>query len=244
MNATKQTSLYGAHIIVFGGSSGIGLATAAAAKTKGATITLVGRTLAKLESAARDIGGARTAVAEIADRKSVEAVFEGMTRVDHIVITAGSLLVGRLVDTDPDYLLIAVRERIAGPLYAIKAALPLLPPTGSIVLMGGQFSDRPSNNGTSVISTAVRGVEALARSLALELKPIRFNVISPGFVETPLFDAFGPEGRAAVLKQAAEKLPGGRVGRADEVGEAITFLLSNGYMNGEVLHIDGGGRFV
>lgn len=244
MNTSRQTSLHSAHVVVFGGSSGLGLATAVAAKAKGATITVVGRTLAKLEAAADEIGGASLAVADIADRKAVEAVFKGMARVDHLVITAGGLSIGKLADTDPDLLLAAVQERIGGPLYAIKAALPLMPSTGSIVLTGGQFSDRPSGNGTSAIATAVRGVEALARSLALELKPIRVNVISPGFIETPLFDTFGPDGGAAVLKQVAAALPGGRVGRPDEVGEAIVFLLTNRYMNAEILHIDGGGRFV
>jgi NAD(P)-dependent dehydrogenase (short-subunit alcohol dehydrogenase family) len=210
----------------------------------GATITLVGRTPEKLAAAANTVGGARTAVADIADRKSVEAVFKGTKRVDHLVITAGSLQVGTLADSDPDRLLEAIHERIAGPLYAIRAALPLMPPTASIVLMGGQLSDRPSGEGAAIISAAVRGVEGLARSLALELRPIRVNVISPGFVDTPLFDSFGAESRAAIFKRAAETLPGRRVGRPDEVGEAITFLLANGYMNGEVLHIDGAGRFV
>jgi NAD(P)-dependent dehydrogenase (short-subunit alcohol dehydrogenase family) len=87
-------------------------------------------------------------------------------------------------------------------------------------------------------------VEGLARSLALELKPIRVNVISPGFVDTPMYDAFGAEGRAALLKQAAAALPGGRIGHASEIAAAVLFLLNNRYMNGEVLHIDGGHRFV
>ncbi|MBC8733289.1 SDR family oxidoreductase [Paraburkholderia sp. UCT2] len=244
MNTVAQISLNGAHVVVFGGSTGIGLATAVAVKAKGAAVTLVGRTLAKLEAAASEIGGARAVVADISDRKSVEAVFDGMTRVDHLVITAGGLHFGKLADTDPDQLLVAIHERIAGPLYAIKAVLPLMPPTGSIVLTGGQYSDRPSGNGAAVISAAVRGVEALARSLALELKPIRVNVISPGLIETPLFDSFGAEGRAAIFNQATDTLPGGRAGYPDEVAEAIILLLSNGYMNAEVLHIDGGGRFV
>lgn len=244
MDISAQTPLNGAHVVVFGGSSGIGLATAAAAKAKGAIVTLIGRTPAKLEAAARTIGGAQTAIADIAERESVEAVFNGMTRVDHLVITAGGLHVGKLADPDPDQLLVKIQQRIAGAVYAIKAALPSMPPTGSIVLMGGQFSDRPPANGASITAAAVRGIEALARSLALELKPIRVNVIAPGLIDTSLFDVFGPEGRAAMFAQAAEQLPVGRAGRADEVGEAITFLLSNGYMNAEVLHIDGGGRFV
>lgn len=244
MNTATQTSLDGAHVVVFGGSTGIGFAAAQAAKAQGADVTLVGRTRTRLDAAASALGGAATAVADIVDKGSVEAVFAGMTRVDHLVITAGSLRTGKLADTDPGVLLAALSERIAGPLYAIKAVLHLMPPTGSIVLTGGQLSDRPSGNGTSVIAAAVRGVEAFARSLALELKPIRVNVVSPGYVDTPLFDSLGAEGRAAILRQAAETLPGGRVGCADEVGDAIVFLLRNGYVNAEVLHIDGGGRFV
>jgi NAD(P)-dependent dehydrogenase (short-subunit alcohol dehydrogenase family) len=240
---TTQEALRGTHIVIFGGSTGIGLATARMAKASGASVTLVGRTLAKLEAATRGLGEARIAVADIADRRDVEAVFDGMKRVDHLVITAGSFTAGKVADTDPDELLTAVRERIAGPLYAIKAALRLMPPTGSIVLTGGELSDRPSGNGTSLISAAVRAIEGLARSLALELKPIRVNVISPGFVETPLFDALGPEGRASLLAEASGRLPGGRIGRPEEVAEAITLLLGNAYMNAEVLHIDGGGRF-
>lgn len=236
--------LQSAHVVVFGGSTGIGLATAYAAKARGADVTLVGRTAGKLQAAAQALDGARTVVSDIADRQGVEAVFTGLTRVDHLVITAGGLAGGRLADTDPDVLLAALQERISGPLYAIKAALAMMPATGSIVLTGGQFSDRPSAHGFSVISAAVRGIEALAQSLALELKPIRVNVISPGFVDTPLFDAMGFEERAAILSQAADILPGGRVGRSDEVAEAIMLLLTNGYMNGEVLHVDGGGRLV
>jgi len=244
MTFAVSTPLNDAHIVIFGGSSGIGLATAKAAKAAGATVTLVGRTAAKLEAAADEIGGADIAVAEIAHRKDVEAVFAGIKSVDHLVITAGGLAGGRLAETDPDELMIAFRERIAGPLYAIKSALAMMPQSGSIVLTGGQFSDRPPGNGVSVVSAAVRGIEALARSLALELKPIRVNVISPGFVDTPLFDVLGSDVRKEILTGVAQSLPGGRIGRPVEVAEAVIFLLANRYMNAEVLHIDGGGRFV
>lgn len=244
MNPMTQSSLHGTHVVVFGGSSGIGLAAAAAAKGRGAEITLVGRTASKLEAAARTIGGARTAVADIGDKRAVEALFETMTRVDHLVVCAGSFITGKIAESDPDRLLAALHERIAGPVYAIKAALPLMPSTASIVLTSGQLADRPTGQGTSVIAAAVRGVEALARSLALELKPIRVNVISPGFVDTPLFDVLGSEGRASVLAQVSSALPGGRIGYPEEVGEAIAFLLGNEYTNAEVLHVDGGGRFV
>jgi NAD(P)-dependent dehydrogenase (short-subunit alcohol dehydrogenase family) len=242
MTPTTHDPLQDAHVVVFGGATGIGLATATAAHARGARVTLVGRTPAKLAAAAAPLG-ARTAVADIADRRAVEAVFAKGDPIDHLVITAGTLGGGPLAVTDPDVLLAALQERIAGSLYAIKAALPLMPPTGSIVLTGGQLSDRPAA-GLSVVAAAVRGIEALAQALALELKPIRVNVIAPGFVDTPLFDAMGEAARSGLLAQAAQSLPGGRIGHADEVAQAILLLLVNGYMNGEVLHVDGGGRLV
>ena len=244
MTPAIPTPLLNTRIVIIGGTSGIGLATAAAAKAAGANVTLVGRTAARLKAAAGQLGGVETAVADITDRKSVEAVFAGMTAVDHIVVTAGRLAGGRLAETDPDQLAATLHERITGPLYVIKAALGLMPPTGSIVLTGGQFSDRPPGNGDSVVSAAVRGIEALARSLALELKPIRVNVISPGYLDTPLFDVLGKEARTALLSDVAAALPGGRLGEPAEIAEAILLLLGNRYINAEVLHVDGAGRFV
>ena len=90
----------------------------------------------------------------------------------------------------------------------------------------------------------MRGIEALARALVLELKPLRVTVIAPGLIDTGLFDGFGPEARAQIFQSAAEALPVGRVGATEDVADAILFLVRNGYMNGEVLHIDGGGRLV
>lgn len=231
------------HVVIFGGSSGIGLAAAAQAKRLGATLTLVGRSREKLNRASDALRGAGIAVADIADRAAVEHVFVGMERVDHLVITAGTFNPGRIADSDPDALLRTLDERIAGPMYAIKAALPILAKRGSITLMGGQLSDRPTGNGVALIAAAVRGVEALAGALAQELKPIRVNVVAPGFTDTPLFDVLGDQSKA-FLQQVAEGLPVGRVGRAEEIGSAILFMMTNTYVNGEVLHIDGGGRLV
>lgn len=244
MNANATEALRGTHIVIIGGGSGIGRATAVAVKRLGASVTVVGRSREKLEAVASEIGGANVRVADIVDRIAVEAVFADIAIVDHLVITAGSLGGGKLADTDPDTLLAAISERISGPVYAIKAALAAMPSSGSIVLTGGQFSDRPSGDGVAVVAAAVRGVEALATSLVLELKPIRVNVVAPGFVETPLFDVLGMETRSSVLASAASALPGGRIGQPNEVAQAIVFLLTNRYVNGEVLHVDGGGRLI
>ncbi|WP_428698906.1 SDR family oxidoreductase [Stappia sp.] len=236
--------LRGKRVVIVGGSSGIGLAAAKAAKCEGAEVTIIGRSEERLRTAAAQLGGAQTFAADVADRSSIESAIHAIGKFDHLVLTAGGIHAGLLAETDPEQLLIELTEHVAGSLYAVKAAVEHIQDTGSIVLMGGQFSDRPMGNGTSLMAMACRGIEALARSLALELKPLRVNVIAPGFVDTPLYDAFGAEGRAEVLSKAASAIPVGRVGRPEEVGHAIVFLLTNGYMNCEVLHIDGGGRFV
>lgn len=238
-----STSDYtGKHIVIFGGSSGIGLATAAAARALGADVTLIGRSSERLNAAAQTLDGARTRVADITDRQAVDAALSDRGRIDHLVVTAGGFAGGDLRGSDPDALFGTFRVVVGGALYAIRAALPSMPSNGSIVLTGGLLSDRPAA-GMAVLSAAVRAVEALAVGLALELKPIRVNVVSPGFVDTPQYDVFG-DGRGPFLAEQAEKLPGGRIGRADEVADAILLLLGNAYMNAEVLHIDGGGRFI
>ncbi len=243
MTLSPRSTLSGAHVVVIGGSSGLGLCAAECAQAAGATLTLIARTPTRLDAATRKLGNVRCAIADISDRTSLESAFLPMDRVDHLVITAGSIRAGRLVDTDPDQLIADVKERLIGPLYAIKAALPLMTPNSSIVLTGGQYSDRPAE-GAAIVSASVRGVEALARSLALELKPIRVNVIAPGLIDTPLFDGLGAEGRAALFQASAARLPVGRTGHPEEIGQAITFLLGAGYITGEVLHVDGGGRYV
>lgn len=236
--------LRGARVAVFGGASGIGFAVASAVAAGGGAVVLVGRDDDSLRNAALRIGGARTAVADIADRHQVRAALSGVGHIDHLVITAGSIVAGKVAETDPDVLLRAVRERIGGALYAVHAALPSLSRNGSITLTGGQFSDRPGAAGTSVMSAALRGVEGLARSLALELQPIRVNVISPGWTDTSLLDVFGTDAKRATLDAAAAQLPGKRVGRPEELAHAILFLMTNRFVNGEILHVDGAGRLV
>jgi len=242
LRGLAMSKLQDAHIVIFGGSSGIGLATAAAAKAGGAQITLIGRSAERLDTAASNIGGARTRVADITNRSEVEAALSDLGRIDHLLVTAGGFAGGEMRRSDPDVLFRAIKVVIGGALYAIGAALAAIPPSGSIVLTGGLLSDRPGA-GMAALSAAVRGIEALAVGLALELKPIRVNVVSPGFVDTPQYDLLG-EARGRFLAEQARKLPRAQIGRAEEVADAILLLLGNAYINGEVLHIDGGGRFV
>lgn len=235
-------SLQGAHVFVFGGSTGIGLAAATHAARAGAALTLAGRTPEKLDAAVLALPGARTVVADIANREAVEAAFTDVPKIDHLVITAGRRIVGKIAAEDPDHLLQAMRERVFGVVYAVRAALPVLSPRASIVLMSGVLAERPTATGTAVIAAASAAVEGLVRGLALELQPMRVNAVAPGFTNTTLLDSLGEQTKSAILKRAAETSPVQRVGTVDDIARAIMFLMTSGYVSGEILRIDGGSR--
>ncbi len=234
--------LQDAHVVVIGGSSGLGLATARLARQEGADVTIAGRSPEKLAQAQRELGEARTVVADIADEAAIAQVFEGLSRVDHVLISAGTIRNGALVDNDLETLRQIVDERLWGVTYTVRHAAPRMQ-QGSILFTSGGLSSRP-RPGTAMLTAMLSAVEALAPALALELAPVRVNAVTPGLIDTPLLqNAYGSE-RDAIMRNRAAVLPGKRVGTADDVAQAMLMLMTNAYMTGEVLHIDGGGRFV
>ena len=235
--------LAGRHITVVGGTSGIGLAVARRAACEGADITLVGRDSERLRRAAEEIGGARQCIGDLHEPASFAALFEALPEIDHLVITAGTTTLKTLRESTPDDLRQAVEERLVGPLLMVQAALSRLRPSGSIVLTSGLLAERPIRTG-AILAGTVAAIEGVVRSLALELAPIRVNAVSPGLVDTPLLDSFFGETKAEALASAAAALPTGRIGHPDDIAQAVYLLLTGGFITGEVLHVDGGGRLV
>ena len=234
--------LKGANIVVMGGSSGIGLAAAKLAQHGGASVTIAGRSQAKLTQAQRELGEVRTVVADVTDDASVGRVFEALDHVDHVLISAGTIVNGRIVDNDLATLRHIVDERIWGPTYVVRHARPRMT-GGSITFTSGGLSSRP-RLGAAMITAGLAAVEALTPALALELAPVRVNAVTPGLIDTPLLHAAYGANRDALVNSRAAALPGKRIGTADEVAQAIIMLMTNEYINGAVLHIDGGGRFL
>jgi NAD(P)-dependent dehydrogenase (short-subunit alcohol dehydrogenase family) len=234
--------LQGAHVVVVGGSSGIGLAAAQLAKRAGATITIAGRSPERLAAAQRTLGEARTVVADITDEAAVQEIFSGIGRIDHVVISAGNLGNGRIVQNDIATLRRIVDERIFGVVYVVRQAAPRMQ-QGSITFTSGGLSSRP-RVGAAMFTATLAAVEALAPALALELAPIRVNAVTPGLIDTPLLHAaYGAE-RDTLVKNRAAALPGKRIGSAEEVAQLMLMLMTNAYVNGAVLHVDGGGRYL
>lgn len=188
-------------------------------------------------SAAGELGGAWTVVADIAREPDMQALFRDMERVDHIFISAGRPLFGKLLEAELETLRGDVDQRFWGVVYVVRHAAPKMR-QGSITFLSGQFGSRPAI-GATVTSAMNSAVETLAKGLALELAPLRVNAIAPGPIDTPFA---GEEGRKASEQWARTRLPVKRIGTAGEVAQAVLLLMTNDFITGEVLHIDGGGR--
>ncbi len=237
-------TLSGKRVVVLGGSSGIGLATARMALAEGAEVAITGRDAARLAKACESLGGAVvTGQFDAAHERPSEEFFKSLPHIDHVFSTAGTLVMDAKLSPSRPELRPAMGVRFWSALYAAKFGAPKMRPGGSFVFMSGTAARRPLA-GASVASASCGAVESFARALALDLAPLRVNIIAPGYVDTPLFDAFLGEQKHAVLAAAGEKLPVKRVGTAEEIAEGVLFLMKNGYVNGTVLTLDGGGLLV
>ncbi|TIO48475.1 MAG: SDR family oxidoreductase [Mesorhizobium sp.] len=231
-------------VVIFGGTSGIGLSAAKQAKAAGATVIVIGFDATGAERVAAENGFAGWRAADVTKPETIAAALADIDRVDHLVLLAGTFVAGTILETDVGHLRRAFDERIWAAVHALRALGDRLDADGSVAFISGALSDRPTAYGTAVLAAASAAMEALGRGLALEMAPRRFNTISPGTTDTPLLARTLGDGRQAYVEALKEKLPLHRLGTPNEVGAAVVFLMSNGFMNGEVLHVDGGSRLV
>ena len=236
-NEVSVMNLHGTNVVILGGSSGMGLATAKLVKEQGANVTIASRSGEKLQHAARQIGDVRAIVADITSESDVQEIFRDLDRVDHVFISAGRMFEGKVLEVNLETLRSDVDQRFWGPLYVVRNAAPKMR-QGSITFLTGSYASRPAV-GSVVTAALLAAVETLTKGLALELAPIRVNAIAPGLIRTPLLGEDIEE-----ADKWAESLPVGRIGLAEEVAQAVALLMTNDFITGEVLHIDGGGRLI
>jgi NAD(P)-dependent dehydrogenase (short-subunit alcohol dehydrogenase family) len=230
-------------VVIIGGSEGIGLAVAKAARILGARVLAVSRTREKLEAARDAVSGLEIRVADINNITSIQEVFSELTTVHHVYIAAGSTKIGGPLDNPLSDFRRKFDERLWGSIDVVRAAHSLMRPGGSFTFTGGLSSDRPVS-GAWISGIATMATEQLARVLALELAPIRFNAIAPGYTETPMWNHIFPEGGAQALGDVTKKLPVPRMVTADEVAQAVLLLMQNEAITGETIHVDCGARLV
>lgn len=229
----------GKKVLVIGGSSGIGQATAKAFAAAGAVVTIASRDRAKLEAAAKAIGGdIRVASLDTTDAPAVEAFFAAQADFDHVVISAAQTPSGPLRELQLDAARQALESKFWGAYHVARFAR--IVPGGSLTLVSGFLGMRPSRS--AVLQGAINAaLESLGRGLALELAPVRVNTVSPGLIATPLWSKLGDEARAAMFRSAAEHLPARRVGQPDDVANAIVYLAATPFATGSTVLVDGGG---
>ena len=234
-------SLKDSRIVITGGGTGIGLATAKLAAARGASVVLMGRREAKLQGAVEAIGAAASyRVLDVTDGDAVIRAFKEIGRFDHLVTCAAGIAIGPFAELPEGALREFFEVKFWGQVRAVRAALPNLARDGSIVAVSGFLYRKPSA-GYSAFAAVNGAIEALVKVLAIELAPIRINALVPGQVDT-LRDIIGDQANRGRVEAAAAQLPVGRIGTPDDLAHAALFLLENRFTTGTSLDVDGGER--
>ena len=169
--------------------------------------------------------------------------FTGLGTFDHLVTTAASGATGPFMEIGASSSRGVFESKFWGQYYAARYGATGIQAGGSITMFAGVASDKPLPG--LVAYAAVNGaVEALCRTLAVELAPLRVNVVSPGLIMTPVYEAMPERERQIMFETLAGKLPVGRVGRPEDVASTVLYLMQNGYTTGTVIHVDGGHRVI
>lgn len=230
-------------IVIIGGTSGIGLATAKAAVQDGGYVIIASRSSLRLEAARKEIGSPIDArPLDMTNEDLVREFFNIVGPIDHLVVTASSVKNGPFRELPTQVATDSMKSKFWGPYLAVKHAS--INSSGSIVLFSGILSRRPFP-GMAMLAAINAAVEALGRALAVELSPIRVNVISPGLVQgTGAYDGMPPGAREGMFRAWAERSLLKRVGNPEDIARTVIHLMTNPYMTGTVIDVDGGGLLV
>jgi NAD(P)-dependent dehydrogenase (short-subunit alcohol dehydrogenase family) len=240
-----STNLQHQHVVLLGGTSGIGLATAEAALAAGASVSVASSRSERVAEAVARLGDrVKGYTVDLSNESAVRSLFGQVGAIDHLVYSAGdSLRTGALADMDLATVRRLFEVRVFGAIAAVKHAAPYLRPGGSVVLTSGIASLRPLK-GWAALASVCSAMEGLTRALAVELAPVRVNLVSPGLVRTPLWDDLPELEREALYAASGAALPVGRVGEAEDLAQTYVYLMTNRYATGQTIVVDGGGVLV
>ena len=239
----REPQLLGQTVVVIGGSSGIGLETARRARAEGADVVLTGRNPERLKHAALELGALSSAAFDAMDFDRLERFFDEPPRpVDHVMVTAGGPYYARLADINFEQARRNV-DKLLLPLHVARNARSKVRPGGSLLFISGTGGRRPAV-GMALISMLTAALPALTKVLALELAPIRVNLIAPGFVDTPLSATLLGDRLDERRDQLRTTLPIGRVVGPADVAALAVHLMTNTTLTGATYDIDGGQQLV
>jgi NAD(P)-dependent dehydrogenase (short-subunit alcohol dehydrogenase family) len=220
-----SASIAQAKVVVVGGTSGIGAAVATKAAEAGAQVVSAGRH--------------SDPSIDVTDAQSVDRFFERVGDFDHLFVSVLTPSAGRISEINLDFARDAFDTKFWGAFHVLRSAASRVSKQGSVTFVGGVAAWRPSV-GCAIMASMNAALVPLAQVAALELAPVRVNVLSPGIVDTPSWSSMSEAERRAFFAGIAGTVPAGRVGAPGDLAEAALFLMTNGYVTGSVLHVDGG----
>ena len=240
----REPELLGQTVVVIGGSAGIGLETARRARAEGAKLILTGRNPERLQRAASELDALSTAAFDAADPAPLERFFRDLpTSIDHVMVTAGRPYYGRLVDMDFAQVRRLLDEHLLLALHVARNAAHKVRPGGTLLFMGGTGGRRPAI-GLAIASAVTAALPALTASLALELAPVRVNLIAAGFVDTPLSASLLGDELENRRNQLRATLPIRRVVGPADVAALAVHIMTNTALTGATYDVDGGQQLV
>ena len=240
----REPELMGQTVVLIGGSAGIGLETARRARSEGADVILTGRNPDRLNAAAADIGALRTAAFDANDSGALREFFQAIPApIDHVLVTAGGPRYGPLLEMDVADVRDALSGHVVLGLEVARNARAKMRPGGSLLLMGGTGGRRIDHR-LGIVSAATATLPPFTAALALELAPIRVNLIAAGFVDTPLSASLLGDQLDNRRNELEATLPIGRVVKPEDVAALAVHLLVNTALTGATYDIDGGQQFV
>lgn len=239
-----MATLMGKRILVIGGSSGIGLGVATAALANGAEVVIVGRSQEKLQAAEGALaakGRVSSFAADMTQEAEIARLFDEVGAFHHLVSTAGTPPPGDPIDqTDLDIARRFIDNKLIGAILVAKHAVSGLKTGGSMTFTSGINKDKPPVPGGAIVAAIAGSFSYFAHALSLELAPTRVNVVSPGWVDTPMFDELAGDAKSSYFESLAARLPAGRIATPADVAPAYIYAMESEFTTGQTLHIDGG----
>jgi NAD(P)-dependent dehydrogenase (short-subunit alcohol dehydrogenase family) len=240
----REPQLLGQTVVVIGGSAGIGLETARRARGEGADVVLTARNPERLKEAADEVGATNTAAFDATDGAALKRFFDDLANpIDHVMVTGPGPSYVPMLEMDADQVLHALGDHVVLGLEVARNAAGKMRPSGTLIFMGGTGGRRISRE-LGLVSAATAALPPFAAALALELAPIRVNLIAAGFVDTPLSASLLGEGLDARRDELRAKLPIGRVVGPADVAALAVHIMTNTALTGATYDIDGGQQFV
>jgi NAD(P)-dependent dehydrogenase (short-subunit alcohol dehydrogenase family) len=240
----RTPELLGQTVVVIGGSAGIGLETARRAKAEGAELILTARNPERLKYAASEVEALSTAAFDATDFKLLERFFDSLPAlVDHVLVTGPGPYYAPLAEVELDRARRDIEAHMLLPLVVARNAINKVRPGGTLLFMGGT-GGRSTAKGLVLISALTAALPALTKNLALELAPIRVNLIAAGFIDTPLSAELLGDQLETRRQHLRDDLPIQRVVEPADVAALAVHIMSNSALTGATYDIDGGQQLV